>query len=236
MSTTSMNRFSTPHNVVNMNDVIDSLERYNKGFGAPEEEIVSLLMKEKGNTVNPQQIYQVIDELAADGILVYPLGSNGPVAITDIISPFLSNMPDEFTPFERIFLEIVDYLDRHPEVNISIGTVDDGAALMRDLRLMTDLGYIETDGKLNIRVAEPIYNARHGIVTPEPAITKTPVTKTTVKKTDGVKTPRDPTPYNLYMKDEIARLKAAGMKDHKKAFNQAAANWGTAPENPKNQK
>lgn len=136
-------------------------------MGASEREIVKLLIEERINTVNANQIYQVIDKLVSKGILIYPLGSNGPLAITDaitdIIFPILSNVPDEFTPVDQVFLQVVDYLDQHPEINISIGTTDDDATLIRNFRLMTDLGYIESDAKLNIRVAEPIYNARHNI-------------------------------------------------------------------------
>jgi len=45
---------------------------------------------------------------------------------------------------------------------------------------------------------------------------------------------RQPTQQNLFVSDEIARIKAAypGM-DHKEAFSRAASNWAGAPENPK---
>ena len=37
---------------------------------------------------------------------------------------------------------------------------------------------------------------------------------------------REPTAYNIFMKEEIARIKAAGNTvAHQQAFKQAAANW-----------
>ncbi|MHB1910260.1 MAG: hypothetical protein ACYCQJ_15485 [Nitrososphaerales archaeon] len=57
--------------------------------------------------------------------------------------------------------------------------------------------------------------------------------KTVASKT-GKKSPRDPSPYNVFMKTEMTRLKKAepGL-DHKDAFKQAAANWKFAKENLK---
>ena len=42
-------------------------------------------------------------------------------------------------------------------------------------------------------------------------------------------------PYNAFMKTEIAKVKLTtpGIA-HKEAFKKAASNWATAPENPKN--
>jgi hypothetical protein len=45
---------------------------------------------------------------------------------------------------------------------------------------------------------------------------------------------RAATPYNLYMKDEVARIKKADPSlPHKEAFKQAAANWGAAKRKPR---
>mmetsp|Transcript_33205 Transcript_33205/g.55669 ORF Transcript_33205/g.55669 Transcript_33205/m.55669 type:complete len:251 (+) Transcript_33205:280-1032(+) len=46
--------------------------------------------------------------------------------------------------------------------------------------------------------------------------------------------PRDPSKYNIFVKDEIPRIKLAnpGM-DHKSAFKLAAANWSLSPSNPR---
>ncbi|KAI8088698.1 uncharacterized protein BX664DRAFT_331153 [Halteromyces radiatus] len=43
------------------------------------------------------------------------------------------------------------------------------------------------------------------------------------------------TPYNKFMKTELAKVKAAepGIA-HKDAFKKAASNWAKSPENPKN--
>jgi len=47
---------------------------------------------------------------------------------------------------------------------------------------------------------------------------------------------REPSPYNRFMKDEIARVKETQPKlDHKEAFKVSAANWKTSKENPKRQ-
>ena len=49
------------------------------------------------------------------------------------------------------------------------------------------------------------------------------------------KAPRAPSAYNVFMKAEIAKVKAADPKlEHKEAFKQAAANWATSKSNPKN--
>ncbi|KAI9315228.1 hypothetical protein BX666DRAFT_1960521 [Dichotomocladium elegans] len=44
-------------------------------------------------------------------------------------------------------------------------------------------------------------------------------------------------PYNKFMKEELAKVKAAqpGIA-HKEAFKKAAQNWASSPENPKNKK
>ncbi|KAJ3147445.1 hypothetical protein HDU86_007995 [Geranomyces michiganensis] len=47
---------------------------------------------------------------------------------------------------------------------------------------------------------------------------------------------RGPSPYNLFMKTELAKVKEKEPSiAHKDAFKKAAANWASAPENPKNQ-
>jgi len=46
---------------------------------------------------------------------------------------------------------------------------------------------------------------------------------------------REPSAYNVFMKSEIAKVKAAKPDlAHKEAFKQAAANWSTSKSNPKN--
>jgi len=50
------------------------------------------------------------------------------------------------------------------------------------------------------------------------------------------KGPLEPSPYSEYMKEEIARVRAANPKlDRKEAFKVAASHWANARENPKNQ-
>ncbi|ORZ06872.1 hypothetical protein BCR42DRAFT_426618 [Absidia repens] len=53
----------------------------------------------------------------------------------------------------------------------------------------------------------------------------------TTKKT------KRPSPYNMYMKAELGKVKKdnPGMT-HKEAFKKVAESWATAPENPKNKK
>ncbi|KAI3655170.1 hypothetical protein MP638_003353, partial [Amoeboaphelidium occidentale] len=47
--------------------------------------------------------------------------------------------------------------------------------------------------------------------------------------------PKKPSAYNLFMKDELARVKKDHPNlDHKEAFKKAAGNWKTSPHNPKN--
>ncbi|KAI9005373.1 hypothetical protein HDU85_001458 [Gaertneriomyces sp. JEL0708] len=50
-------------------------------------------------------------------------------------------------------------------------------------------------------------------------------------------TKRGASPYNLFMKSELAKVKAEKPDlSHKEAFKEAASRWATAKENPKNQK
>lgn len=66
-----------------------------------------------------------------------------------------------------------------------------------------------------------------------PATVKPKTTKTKALKGDP-KVKRQPTAYNLFMKDEITRVKQAdpGLK-HQEAFKRAAGNWKLSPHNPK---
>ncbi|RKP24805.1 hypothetical protein SYNPS1DRAFT_10065, partial [Syncephalis pseudoplumigaleata] len=42
-------------------------------------------------------------------------------------------------------------------------------------------------------------------------------------------------PYNLYMKNELARIKSEHPDtNHREAFKMAATNWKQSPDNPKN--
>ena len=55
------------------------------------------------------------------------------------------------------------------------------------------------------------------------------------KKAD--KAPKKPSPYNTFMKSEIAKVKKDNPKlDHKEAFKKAAANWKTSSQNPNKKK
>ncbi|KND04206.1 uncharacterized protein SPPG_01639 [Spizellomyces punctatus DAOM BR117] len=48
---------------------------------------------------------------------------------------------------------------------------------------------------------------------------------------------RGASPYNLFMKSELAKVKAETPTiGHKEAFKVAASRWKDAPENPKNKK
>jgi hypothetical protein len=56
-------------------------------------------------------------------------------------------------------------------------------------------------------------------------------------KAAAPKAKRAPSPYNIFMKSEIAKVKKANPSlDHKQAFKDAAGNWKTAKENPINKK
>ena len=49
-----------------------------------------------------------------------------------------------------------------------------------------------------------------------------------------MKATRQPSPYNMFMSQEIHRVKAANPGiDHKEAFKMAAANWKDSPANPR---
>eukprot|EP00842_Homolaphlyctis_polyrhiza_P005406 jgi/Hompol1/5867/HPOL_000117-RA len=57
--------------------------------------------------------------------------------------------------------------------------------------------------------------------------------KDTTKKASAAKGSRPLTPYNQFMKTELAKVKAAQPNlTHREAFKVAAGNWKTSPENP----
>lgn len=53
-------------------------------------------------------------------------------------------------------------------------------------------------------------------------------------KSTTEKAPKKLSAYNVFMKTELAKVKAANPKlDHKEAFKVAAGNWKNSPQNPK---
>eukprot|EP00401_Gymnodinium_catenatum_P049354 CAMPEP_0117462588 /NCGR_PEP_ID=MMETSP0784-20121206/3132_1 /TAXON_ID=39447 /ORGANISM="" /LENGTH=62 /DNA_ID=CAMNT_0005256359 /DNA_START=71 /DNA_END=259 /DNA_ORIENTATION=- len=57
------------------------------------------------------------------------------------------------------------------------------------------------------------------------------------KATKAPKEKRAPTPYNIFMKSELAKIKKTNPNmDHKEAFKVAAGNWASSSQNPKNKK
>ena len=63
--------------------------------------------------------------------------------------------------------------------------------------------------------------------TKEKSVTKTEKSKTKTEKTEKTeKSKRPPTAYQIFMKEEIARLKDSHPKlEHKERFSMAAQNW-----------
>ena len=63
-------------------------------------------------------------------------------------------------------------------------------------------------------------------LTKEKSVTKTEKSKTKTEKTKTEKSKRPPTAYQIFMKEEIARLKDSHPKlEHKERFSMAAQNW-----------
>ena len=61
------------------------------------------------------------------------------------------------------------------------------------------------------------------------------IKKPAKKEKSAEKTKRAPSPYNAFMKKELAKIKEKDPKiDHKEAFKVAAKNWAKSKENPKN--
>ncbi|KAJ3055546.1 hypothetical protein HK097_010154 [Rhizophlyctis rosea] len=57
--------------------------------------------------------------------------------------------------------------------------------------------------------------------------------KAPAKKTTGGATKRGTSAYNVFMKNELPKVKAANPGiAHKEAFKKAAGNWKNSPENP----
>ncbi|RKP00933.1 hypothetical protein CXG81DRAFT_3293, partial [Caulochytrium protostelioides] len=55
------------------------------------------------------------------------------------------------------------------------------------------------------------------------------------KKSATGKAAKAPTPYNLFMKSELPKVKSTNPNlSHREAFTAAAKNWATSPQNPKN--
>ncbi|KAJ3039948.1 hypothetical protein HDV00_011614 [Rhizophlyctis rosea] len=66
-----------------------------------------------------------------------------------------------------------------------------------------------------------------------PKAAKAETTKAPAKKTAGTAGKKGTSPYNLFMKTELPKVKAANPGiAHKEAFKMAAGNWKNAPENP----
>jgi len=60
-------------------------------------------------------------------------------------------------------------------------------------------------------------------------------TEKTEKKSVGGGAKKKSSPYNVFMKNELAKLKEKNPDmPHKERFKLAASSWGTAKENPKN--
>lgn len=58
-----------------------------------------------------------------------------------------------------------------------------------------------------------------------------------VTKRKEPKEKRAASPYNIFMKNELAKVKKANPSlNHKEAFKVAAQNWAASSENPKNKK
>lgn len=219
-------------------DVMDVMDRDNNRFGMSEAELIRQLVGLKNGTRSDAS--QLINEMLDAQILVSPLGEKGPIAVTDALSFILGLVPDDFIPIDQLVDIVVDDAIRYEsgEGSYLMENMDDVKAVVKDIRIMVDLGYIEADTKLNVRISEPIFNARNGIIPEQQQQQQSvPPATTGIKTTKSGKTSRAPTPYNKFMKDEIARVKAANPGiDHKEAFKMAAANWKTSPENPKSEK
>ncbi|PWN30371.1 hypothetical protein BDZ90DRAFT_229391 [Jaminaea rosea] len=57
------------------------------------------------------------------------------------------------------------------------------------------------------------------------------------KKTSSAGGKKKVSPYNLYMKEQLAKLKTSHPNlSHKERFQQVAKDWAKSPANPKNKK
>ena len=95
------------------------------------------------------------------------------------------------------------------------------------------LGQSNTDSQSTITVRPPLTST----------LPVASLTATTTKRGKESKAPKTPSPYNEFMKEEMAKVKKQWVLegrdpvvyDHKAVFKQAAANWKNALMNPKNQ-
>lgn len=234
--------------VTTLDDVVGALDKLSLGIGATEQEVIRAI-KHDNPTATSQEITNALNEGLESGMLIFPLG-RGPVAILSAIDYVLAEAPDDFMPIDELVKRIVD---RSPELFEQGANVEQ---LVANIRKMVNLGYLEANNQLSVAVSEPIFNARHGIQASEStaptrrragAQTQSQ-TQTVSRRRSGVQTATTAAPaaapktkargqsaYNIFMADEIARVKAdhPGI-DHKEAFKMAAANWKDSPENPKN--
>jgi len=241
-------------------EVAAALESLNQGLGSSEKNVVRRIMAEESRDVS-QNIYDAIDQGVIDGVFVYPMGHDGPLAITDAVTPILSSVPNDYIDVDFLVRDIInEYPDVYPPEDTY--TAEN---LITQLRIMVGLLYIEANDRLQIRIGRYLYNDRMGldqshdrrlqeqdqsqqstlirrrrVNSEEPAVVQTQQsisrrkgTTTAIVRSVHTKS-RKPSPYNNYMANEIARIKRANPGlDHKDAFKEAAANWKRALENPK---
>merc|ERR1719504_237476 len=90
-------------------------------------------------------------------------------------------------------------------------------------------------GKRATKTVERLVEAPRPVIKKKPKAKKAPPpkkekpAKKSAKKEKKEKTPRAPSAYNIFMKEEIAKVKKANPSlDHKEAFKKAASNWKSA--------
>jgi len=226
--------------------------------GMEEGELINIIetnFLKRGIYVNANHVRKALDTYIRNNIdLVQLYSADGPIASYDDINRVVRAFED----LPHVAMPIDELVDRLQSLDHTYGSIE----LLREIREMVNLGHLREKSGLTLSVAPNLiyhppppmaymrrFSGESAGVSPvtnyagPPPSGRTRTTdpnRSTVTRAPSVaaksKVPRTPTPYNLYMKDEMARIKAADPElSYDRAFNLAEKHWRTAPENPKNQ-
>jgi len=252
---------SQPDNVSDqeiINVALDELDWNNALFeGMEEGELINAIRDnflKRGLYVNTNHIRTVLETaIRTNDELVQLYSADGPIASHNDIHRIVRAFED----LPHVAMPIDELVDRLQRLDHTYSSVE----LLREIREMVKLGQLMEKSGLMLsvspdliyhpptpRMAHPRRSLDVGMSSttkytgPQPSgrSNTTDPNRSKVSRAPSAaaksKVPRTPTPYNLYMKDEMARIKAADPElSHNGAFNLAEKHWRASPENPKNQ-
>jgi len=103
--------------------VVDSVMQQSKNFNS-----------DNGNSIKAKDVYRAVADLVDEGIIVYPLGVTGPIALAVSVIPILQLVPVEFTPTTDVIKTMI-------KADIGYFDSEDVHCAVTD---MCKLGYLQT--------------------------------------------------------------------------------------------